>query len=189
MGARATAWQTVGPFFSIGLGPRYVTELAGPGVAGERITIAGQIFDGDGVPIPDALLEIWQADAKGKYAHAEHPQGKGLDGGFHGHGRIPTDEYGHFGFSTIKPGVVSLPGGRAQAPHLAVGLMMRGLLRRLVTRIYFPNETLNERDEVLQLVEAGRRKTLLLIPESKQNGVFRWDIHMQGDAETVFLDF
>jgi protocatechuate 3,4-dioxygenase alpha subunit len=189
MKARASTWQTVGPFFSIGLKPRYVTDIAGPNAAGERVVIAGRVFDGDDSPIPDAVLEIWQANTHGRYAHPEDMQEKPLDAGFLGYGRIPTDDNGAFAITTIKPGSVSGPAGLPQAPHLAVSLMMRGLLRRLTTRIYFPNEALNERDEILRLVEPARRKTLLLIREPERVGHFRWDVHMQGEAETVFFEF
>ncbi|MGB8325322.1 MAG: protocatechuate 3,4-dioxygenase subunit alpha [Candidatus Acidiferrum sp.] len=185
----ATTWQTIGPFFSIGLQRGYVTEVAGPGVVGERITIEGRVFDGDGLPIPDAVVEIWQANSYGRYAHPEDPQDKPLDRGFLGYARIPTGENGGFAFKTIKPGSVCVPGEKPQAPHLLVGLMMRGLLRRVVTRMYFPNEPLNDTDEILQRVEAARRGTLLLVPDGTKPGVYRWDIHMQGDAETVFFEF
>ncbi len=185
----ATIWQTVGPYFSIGLQPRYVTDIAGPRAAGERVLISGQVLDGDGVPIPDALLEIWQANAHGKYAHPEDTQDKPGDPGFLGHGRIPTDAFGRFTFITIKPGPVASADGRTQAPHLLVSLMMRGLLRRLTTRMYFPEEARNARDEILQLVPPERRATLLASPHATQPGTFGWDIHMQGESETVFFDF
>ncbi len=186
---RASTWQTVGPFFSIGLSPRYITDIAGSDASGERIFIQGRVFDGDLAPISDALLEIWQANSHGKYAHPEDTQEKLLDPEFLGHGRIPTDDNGRFAFSTIRPGSVASNDGSAQAPHLLVSLMMRGLLRRLVTRIYFPDECLNETDEILRLVEPARRQTLLLIPDSRKPNCFSWDIHMQGAAETVFFDF
>jgi protocatechuate 3,4-dioxygenase, alpha subunit len=185
----ATTWQTIGPFFSIGLQRGYVTEVAEPGVAGERIAIEGRVFDGDGLPIPDAVLEIWQANSYGKYAHPEDPQDKPLDQGFLGYARIPTGEDGRFAFTTIKPGSVCVPGEKPQAPHILVGLMMRGLLRRVVTRMYFPNEPLNDTDEILRRVEASRRRTLLLVPDGTKPGAYRRDIHMQGDAETVFFEF
>jgi len=168
---------------------RYVTDMAGPNAAGQRIVIVGSVFDGDERPIPDAMLEIWQANTYGKYAHPEDTQDKALDPGFRGHGRIPTDDSGRFAFTTIKPGSVGSPSRSGQAPHLLISLMMRGLLRRLTTRMYFPNEPLNEHDEILQLVARARRKTLMLIPDDEHPGHFRWDIHMQGDAETVFFDF
>ncbi|MGA2812274.1 MAG: protocatechuate 3,4-dioxygenase subunit alpha [Candidatus Acidiferrum sp.] len=189
MNLYASAWQTVGPFFSIGMNPRYLSDIAGPNAAGERIAIAGRVFDGADAPIRDAVLEIWQANAHGKYAHPEDLQDKPWDPGFRGYGRIPTDDNGAFRFTTIKPGSVDSPGGVPQAPHLVVNLMMRGLLRGLTTRIYFPNEGLNDRDEILRLVEPERRNTLLLVPEGAGGGHFRWDVHMQGKAETVFFDF
>jgi protocatechuate 3,4-dioxygenase, alpha subunit len=185
----ASAWQTVGPFFSLGLAPGYVTDLAGPNAQGQRIVISGRIFDGDEVPITDALLEIWQANAHGKYAHPEDTQQKPLDPNFLGHGRIPTDEKGRFSFTTIKPGSVDSHLGHPQAPHLSVSLMMRGLLRRLNTRIYIPNQLLNATDPIFQLVEPSRQPTLLLVPQDASSSKFRWDIHMQGDHETVFFEF
>jgi protocatechuate 3,4-dioxygenase alpha subunit len=189
MKLRASTWQTVGPFFSIGMKHRYLADIAGADSAGERIAVAGRVLDGDKAPISDAVLEIWQANAYGKYAHSEDAQDKPLDPTFLGHGRIPTNIDGAFAFTTIKPGSVDLPDGRPQAPHLVVGLMMRGLLRRLTTRIYFPGEPLNESDEILQRVDPARRKTLLLAPHAARTGHFRWDVHMQGEAETVFFDF
>jgi protocatechuate 3,4-dioxygenase alpha subunit len=185
----ASPWQTVGPFFSIGMESRYVADVAGPNAAGQRIVISGRVFDGDETPISDAILEIWQADSHGKYAHPEDTQDKPLDSGFRGHGRVPTSEDGSFEFTTIKPGAVNTPGGDSQAPHLSISLMMRGLLRRLTTRIYFPDEPLNASDRILQLVEPARRKTLTLVPDARRAAHFLWDIHMQGGAETVFFDF
>jgi protocatechuate 3,4-dioxygenase alpha subunit len=186
---RPTSWQTVGPFFNIGMKSRYVCDLAGANAVGQRITVSGRVFDGDGTPIPDGVIEIWQANAYGKYAHPEDTQEKPLDPAFSGHGRVPTGDRGQFEFITVKPGSVSLPSGVPQAPHLSVSLMMRGLLRRLTTRIYFPNEPLNDNDEILQMVEPERRKTLILIPSADRAGHFLWDIHMQGQAETVFFEF
>lgn len=185
----ASPWQTVGPFFSIGMESRYVTDVAGPNAVGQRVVISGQVFDGDEAPISDALLEIWQANAHGKYGHPEDPQKKPLDPNFLGHGRVPTADDGRFEFSTIKPGVVNFPSDVPQAPHISISLMMRGLLRRLTTRIYFPDEPLNAADQILQLVEPERRKTLIVVPDTHRVGHFLWDIHMQGEAETVFFDF
>jgi protocatechuate 3,4-dioxygenase alpha subunit len=189
MSLRATTWQTVGPFFSIGMKSRYLADLAGPQAEGQRIVVQGHVFDGDQAPISDAILEIWQANAHGKYAHPDDHQDKPVDPGFLGHGRVPTDAEGRFAFSTIKPGAVGLSGELVQAPHLVVGLMMRGLLRRLVTRMYFPGEPLNEQDEILRRVPAARRATLVMTRDTQKPDVFRWDIHMQGAAETVFFDF
>ncbi len=186
----ATTWQTVGPFFSIGLERLYRADIAGPGVAGERIRIAGRLLDGDYNPIPDAVVEVWQANAHGKYAHPGDTQDKPLEQGFRGFGRIATDDLGEFRFSTVKPGSVLTQSGEPQAPHLVVSLMMRGLLRGLVTRAYFPKEGLNATDPVLQCVPPARRSTLLL-SSLVENDVptFGWTIHMQGPSETVFFDF
>jgi protocatechuate 3,4-dioxygenase, alpha subunit len=184
----ASPWQTVGPFFSLGLAPGYIADLAGPTALGERISISGQVFDGEHEPICDALLEIWQADAHGKYHHPEDTQKKPLDPNFLGYGRVPTDRQGRFRFTTIKPGSVDSYLG-PQAPHLCVSLVMRGLLRRVTTRIYFPNEPLNTIDPVLKLVEPSRTHTLLLASRAETADNFCWDIHMQGEKETVFFEF
>ena len=140
----ATTWQTVGPFFKIGLAWLYREDLAGANVSGERIEISGRVFDGDGNTVPDAVLELWQANSQGKYAHPEDEQNKSVDAGFSGFGRIATDDQGRFRFKTIKPGQVPAPetSGKAveawaplQAPHINVSICTRGLLRRLVSRI------------------------------------------------------
>lgn len=166
----------------------YTPDLAPGIIGGERVTIEGRILDGAGAPIPDAVFEIWQANQHGKYDHPEDTQDKPVETGFSGFGRIATDEQGCFRFTTIKPGPVAGYRRAQQAPHLLVGLMMRGLLRRAVTRIYFPGEPLNEQDEILALVPAERRHTLVLRPSQGNPGVYNWDIHMQGDDETVFFE-
>jgi protocatechuate 3,4-dioxygenase alpha subunit len=188
MTLRATTSQTVGPFFTIGLTRMNRPELAGPGVSGERVTIEGRVVDGDGVPVPDAVIEIWQANSFGKYAHPEDLQDKPLEAGFLGYGRVPTDELGRFSFTTIKPGAVPGPDGKMQAPHLAVSVFMRGLLKRLVTRIYFPDEAGNAGDFALSLVEASRRGTLIARAVAGRAGVLEWNVVMQGEGETVFFD-
>ena len=188
MTLRATTSQTVGPFFTIGLTRMNQTDLAGPGVSGERVTIQGRVFDGDGAPVPDGLIEIWQANAHGKYNHPEDVQDKPFEPGFTGYGRIPTDENGSFSFTTIKPGPVPGPDGKMQAPHIAVSVFMRGLLRRLVTRIYFPDEAANAGDYVLNLVESSRRWTLIARKVSGHDGVLEWNVVAQGADETVFFD-
>ena len=185
---QATTSQTVGPFFSIGLTRLKKVDLAGPGVSGERITIAGRVLDGDGKPVQDALIEIWQANSHGKYAHPEDDQKKPLEPGFHGYGRTLADESGSFRFSTIKPGPVPGPNGKTQAPHIAVSVFTRGLLRRLVTRIYFPDEPANAGDLVLNLVEAGRRATLVAKKNVNETGILEWNVILQGLDETVFFD-
>lgn len=188
MSLQATTSQTVGPFFSIGLTRLKKVDLAGPGVSGERITIAGRVLDGDRKPVSDAMIEIWQANSHGKYAHPEDDQKKPLEPGFQGFGRIPVDENGEFSFTTIKPGAVPGPNGKLQAPHIAVSVFMRGLLRRLMTRIYFPDEPANAGEFVLNLVEPERRATLIAKKSVKQIGTLEWNVILQGPDETVFFD-
>jgi protocatechuate 3,4-dioxygenase alpha subunit len=185
---QATTSQTVGPFFKIGMRWLAQDNLAEEGVAGERVEIRGRVVDGDGVPIPDAILEIWQANSHGKYAHPEDSQNKPLAAGFTGHGRVYVNSNGCFCIKTIKPGPVPGPDGKEQAPHLLVSLFMRGLLRRLVTRVYFPDEPRNAGDYILNLVEPERRSTLIARHVSVQPGVLEWNVFMQGPEETVFFD-
>jgi len=163
-------------------------DLAGPGVSGERITIEGRVLDGDRKPVSDAMIEIWQANSHGKYAHPEDDQKKPLEPAFQGFGRIPVDENGKFSFTTIKPGAVPGPNGNPQAPHIAVSVFMRGLLRRLVTRIYFPDEPANAGEFVLNLVEPERRATLIAKKSVNQIGTLEWNVILQGPDETVFFD-
>jgi protocatechuate 3,4-dioxygenase, alpha subunit len=188
MSLQATTWQTVGPFFRIGFSWLYRDNLAGPGVSGERVKIAGRILDGDGKPVPDGIVEIWQANSQGKYAHPDDPQEKSVESGFSGFGRVPTDDAGLFKFTTIRPGRVPGPDGRPQAPHLAISVFTRGLLRRLITRIYFPDEPSNSEDFALNLVEAGRRATLVAKQIDGQSGVLEWNVVLRGPGETVFFD-
>jgi protocatechuate 3,4-dioxygenase alpha subunit len=184
---QATTSQTVGPFFVIGCTWLNRNEIAGEGVKGERVTIEGSVLDGDGKPVPDALIEIWQANAEGKYAHLDDNQNKPVDANFQVFGRIPTDDDGKFRFTTIKPGPVPGPDGKRQAPHLAVTVFARGLLRRLVTRIYFPDESANSADYVLNLVEPARRGTLVG-KKTANPGSLEWNVVLQGEGETVFFD-
>lgn len=188
MTLRATTSQTVGPFFSIGCTRMSRADLGGPGVSGERVTIEGRLLDGDGVGIPDGMIEVWQANAYGKYNHPEDDQDKPLEPGFKGFGRIPTDHNGSFRFTTIKPGAVPSPDGKMQAPHIAVSVFMRGLLRRLVTRIYFPDEPANSSDSILNLAESARRGTLIARKVEGKPGSLEWNVVMQGPEETVFFD-
>jgi protocatechuate 3,4-dioxygenase alpha subunit len=183
----ASGSQTVGPYLHIGLTWLNTSKIAGPGVKGERITIQGRLLDGDGVGVSDGLVEIWQANAAGRYAHAEDRQNKKLEKGFRGFGRMPTDDKGNFKFTTIKPGRVPGPGGKLQAPHLNVTVFMRGLLKQLSTRIYFPDEPANAQDPILRLVPAARRSTL--VARRKAKGLLEWNIVLQGRDETVFFDF
>ena len=189
MSLYATANQTVGPFLHIGLTWLNTDKIAAPSVSGERFTIQGRLLDGDGVGVGDGLIEIWQANAAGKYAHPEDTQKKALDPAFKGFGRIPTSPKGAFRFSTIKPGSVPGPGGVVQAPHLVVAVFMRGQLKHLATRIYFPDEAANAKDPLLQLVPPARRETLIAKRVAGRKGLLEWNVILQGRAETVFFDF
>jgi protocatechuate 3,4-dioxygenase alpha subunit len=186
MNLLATASQTVGPFFHIGLEKLCTADLTKSSAGGEKVTIQGRALDGDGKPVNDALIEIWQANARGKYAHPDDAQDKLLDTGFKGFGRVATGDNGEFRFITIKPGRVPGPRGALQAPHLVVVVFMRGLLRHLVTRMYFPGEAGNDNDAVLALVPKERRATLVAKPVG--DGALEWNIILQGQDETVFFD-
>ena len=209
---KQTPWQTVGPFFHYGLpwkggadlvagegelgarldvipaghyllGP---TQTAREPAAGEPIEIVGCVRDGDGQPIPDALVEIWQANPQGRYASdADAREAAALDPNFIGFGRASTGVDGVFRFRTLKPGRVPGVGDALQAPHIAVGIFGRGLLKRLVTRIYFDGEAANAEDPILALVPEPRRETLIA---RRDGGVWRFDVRLQGDGETVFFD-
>jgi protocatechuate 3,4-dioxygenase alpha subunit len=181
-----TASQTVGPFLHIGLGWLTIDRVAAPDCAGQHLKVGGRVLDGDGRPVTDALVEIWQADAQGRYAHPDDKREVPLTLGFRGFGRVPTDAEGHFQFFTIKPGPVADPQGGLQAPHLLVSVFMRGLLKRLVTRVYFPDEPRNADDRVLRLVPVERRGTLVARPKASDE--LEWNIILQGAGETVFFD-
>jgi protocatechuate 3,4-dioxygenase alpha subunit len=177
MSLRATTSQTIGPYLRIGLEWMVIEDLAPQGLAGERLQINGKILDADGKPVNDAAVEIWQADSQGKYAEKS----------FRGYGRSLTDEAGAFRFRTIKPGRVPGPDGKLQAPHLSVTIFMRGLLKQLQTRVYFPDDPANADDPVLNLVPSERRATL--IARKHGDGVLEWNVVLQGKNETVFFDF
>jgi protocatechuate 3,4-dioxygenase alpha subunit len=176
----ATASQTAGPYWHMIDFPEWADLLrpgsGNEGMAGERITLAGRITDGEGAPVVDALVEIWQAGPDGAYEE-----------GFHGFGRCATDERGEFRFATLKPGPVPGRGNATQAPHIQVAIFARGLMRHLVTRAYFDGEARNAADPVLSMVDdPARRATLLAKPAG--GGSWRFDIRLQGEGETVFLD-
>ena len=183
----ATPSQTVGPFFHDGLHrPGWSDLTAGGKAQGEAIRILGEVRDGDGAPVGDALLEIWQANAAGRYAHPEDRQEKPLDPAFRGFGRVFTDSEGRYAFTTVRPGPVPGSGNALQAPHINLSVFARGLLRRLATRIYFAGEALNEADPVLSRIEdPALRRTLLATPDGAAS--WRFDIVLQGEGETVFL--
>jgi len=188
MSLLTTSSQTVGPYVRIGFERFSTVELAPPGVEGERITLAGRITDGDGNPVNDGVVEIWQANAHGKYAHPEDAQDKPVDALFRGFGRSLTDADGGFRFATIQPGRVPGPDGSMQAPHIAVTVFMRGLLKHLTTRVYFPDDPANAEDLILRLVPAERRGTLIARRTGSAKGAFEWNIRVQGADETVFFD-
>lgn len=193
--AGITPSATVGPFFLFGLVPStyggedvITNNLVTPDASGEKIRIEGRVLDGDGAPIPDAMLEIWQADAAGRYAHPADTRAL-PNAAFKGFGRSPTDTEGRYAFDTIKPGAVPGPNGRMQAPHIAVNLFSRGVLKQMVSRIYFSDEAANAADPVLELVPPARRATLIA-PREERDGapVYRLDFKLQGDGETVFFE-
>jgi protocatechuate 3,4-dioxygenase alpha subunit len=186
-----TSSQTIGPFFHRALLHEGWSDLDAHGAKGERIVIEGRVLDGDGAPVSDAMIEIWQANAEGRYDHPEDQQEKLLDPNFHGFGRTPTDNEGRFRFSTIKPGPVPGRGDTVQAPHINVTVFARGLLKQLVTRIYFPDEPLNAGDPILKAVPADRRTTLIAHAEGaggEAERVLHFDVILQGANETVFFD-
>jgi protocatechuate 3,4-dioxygenase, alpha subunit len=182
--------QTVGPYFAICLdeGPCCVQTIAPAGVRGERVKLLCTVFDREGEPVSDTLVEIWQANADGKYNHPSDRQPKPLDHRFLGFGRQVTNEKGVCTFETIKPGRVPGRGATQQAPHLAVAVFARGILKQLVTRIYFAGDEANTECPVLALVPKTRRGTLLAEPVRGQPGSWRHEIHLSGAQETVFFD-
>ena len=187
MSLRGSTSQTIGPYLRIGLEWMVIEDLAPQGVAGERVRIEGKVMDADGKPVNDAAVEIWQANSHGKYASPEDPQDKPVEQAFRGYGRSLTDDSGSFRFRTIKPGRVPGPDGKPQAPHLTVTIFMRGLLKQLQTRMYFPDDAANADDAVLKLVPAERRATL--VAKKRSDGVLEWNVVLQGKNETAFFDF
>lgn len=189
-----TPSQTVGPYYRIGFGP--VPALTRPDIPGERVTITGRLLDGHGDPVPDGMLETWQANARGKYDHPEDWQDKQTTPGFSGFGRWIPGKDGTFVIETIRPGSVPYPGtdpnGRGrkeQAPHLVVTVFSRGLLKHLITRVYFEDDPALAKDPVLRLVkDEARRQTLIAKRNSAQPGAYHWDVRLQGPGETVFFD-
>ena len=182
--------QTVGPFFNFGLTTNPALGIMAPdGVAGEHITLAFRVIDGDGLPTPgDSMIELWQADSQGRYRHPLDPRSFAADESFFGFGRLETDANGVCVFETVKPGRVPSANGTAQAPHINVTLFARGLGKPLRTRVYFAGEAANAEDPVLALVPAERRETLLAKLVAGQTNAWAIEIRLQGDAETVFFD-
>lgn len=210
-----TPWQTVGPYFHYGLPWKGGADLTGDSALGarldlipeghyklaehgktnraqtrgERIEIYGTVFDHDSKPIPDAMIEIWQANAEGRYASDEDKRDDvPRDPAFVGFGRSSTGKDGVYRFKTIRPGRVPGPGNSLQAPHIAIGVFARGMLKRSCTRFYFPDAAENAEDPILALVPEARRKTLIGIAEKGPDKIYRLDIRFGGDLETVFFD-
>ncbi|UMA66839.1 protocatechuate 3,4-dioxygenase subunit alpha (plasmid) [Roseivivax marinus] len=194
-----TPSQTAGPFLHIGLMPDiagherhpapYGREIVGADTPGPRIEITGRVLDGTGTPVRDMLVEVWQADGAGIYNHPEDPRVADVAAGFSGFGRYATDfDDGSFRIETIKPGAVPGRHGRPQAPHLNLWFAARGVNIGLSTRLYFDDEIeANAADPVLSMIEqAERRRTLIAVAEG--DGRYRFDIRLQGEGETVFLD-
>jgi protocatechuate 3,4-dioxygenase alpha subunit len=199
-----TPSQTVGPFFAYGLTPKGRAQwdpngtyswketagdnLVTPDATGQKIRVEGQIVDGDGNAINDAMLEIWQADSQGRYASPRDNRAL-PNTQFKGFGRSATDKNGVFGFQTVKPGAVPGPNGKNQAPHIVFCIFSRGMLRQIYTRMYFADEAANAADPTLALVPADRRDTLIAKKEMQgDTPVYRFDIRVQGDNETVFFE-
>ncbi len=186
MSPEPTPSQTVGPFFHNALLDEDRSELVSPDHP-EAIRIEGTVYDGAGEVVPDAMVEIWQANSSGRYDHpADDREDLPLDEDFSGFGRSGTDVDGKFSFVTLKPGPVPGPDGRMQAPHLMVSVFARGLLKRLVTRIYFPDEEeANASDPVLSSIEDRELRRTLVAGD--EGGVLRFDIRLQGEGQTAFF--
>jgi protocatechuate 3,4-dioxygenase, alpha subunit len=182
----ATSSQTVGPFFHFGLaGNPALGCMAGPAATGTRIRLRIRAVEGDGVPVPDALIELWQADADGQYVTPADASRAGAQPAFTGFGRLPSGADGTCLFETVHPGRVRDEHGREQAPHINVCFFARGLLRQIYTRIYFEGDAGLDEDPILALVPAERRSTLMA---QRVDDEWQFDIRLQGDRETVFFD-
>jgi protocatechuate 3,4-dioxygenase, alpha subunit len=191
-----TPSQTVGPFFKYGLTPdgkynwndAFTNNLVTPDTSGERIRVEGRVLDGDGQPVGDCMLEIWQADAQGRFSDPQDQRAL-PNSAFRGFGRCGTDPNGDYAFDTIRPGQVPDPDGKLQAPHLLLAIFARGMLLHNYTRIYFDGEAANAADSVLALVPADRRATLIAARKpGNGSAVYGFDVRLQGDDETVFFD-
>ncbi len=187
---RQTPSQTVGPFFHAGLLLGGENVLVDAETRGERLRLVGAVYDGAGQPVPDALVEIWQADAGGHFNNPADPQQAQADPHFRGFGRSGTDQEGAFSFDTVKPGTVAAAHGQPQAPHVDVRVFARGMLIHAVTRLYFADDADNAGDPVLASIDApARRQTLLAVREKGgEPTTYRFDIHLQGEHETVFFE-
>ena len=186
--SQLTPFNTVGPFFTLLVRdrPEGTDCLVTDATEGERISIGGKVIAGDGTPVDDGLVEIWQADARGRYHHPDDPDQGTADPAFTGFGRAATARGGSFSFRTIKPGCVPGPAGETQAPHVLVSVMARGVMSRCWTRMYFDGDPLNATDPILRLVPPERRHTL--IARRMGDGDYQFDIVLQGPNETAFFE-
>jgi protocatechuate 3,4-dioxygenase alpha subunit len=183
MNLTPTPSQTVGPYLHLGLTDRRsVACVAEAGAKGERVWLTFRVLDGDGAPVPDAMIEVWQANSDGTYV------GTSGSASFCGFGRLATNESGLCTFETIRPGRVPGPDDAFQAPHINVSILGRGLLKRLSTRVYFAEDAANESDSVLALVPESRRATLLARPDTARTGGWNFEVRLRGEGETVFFD-
>ena len=186
-----TPSQTVGPFFHLGLDRPEWSDLTRGNPAGEHIAVEGRVLDGDRAPVPDAMIELWQANAAGRYNHPDDRQAdKPLDPNFRGFGRCATDADGRFRFVTIKPGPVPGRGNALQAPHINLAIFGRGMLKQLYTRLYFADAPQNATDPLLMTIEDPAVRQTLVASRVAGAGpaVYRFDIVLQGEGETAFLD-
>ena len=195
MNAPVTPPQTVGPFFADCLLRDDTRRLARPDLPGQHVRLEGTVLDADGAPVPDAVLELWQADGDGRYRHPSNPghaEPAAATTDFVGWGRSGTDEDGRFWFTTVKPGPVAGGDGAPQAPHIVVQIFARGLLDCLTTRLYFTDELATDHDAVFATVQAERRATMLATPTGNDDDdgrpTYRFDVRLGGDHETVFFD-
>ena len=199
---KETPSQTAGPYVHIGLAPGaagfqiYEQELgqdiAGPNAKGERIRVEGLVIDGTGSPVKDVLLEVWQANSDGVYPHPEHANHDTVEEGFRGWGRVITNfETGEWAFDTVKPGALMGRNGQMMAPHINLWIVARGINVGLNTRLYFDDEAeANAADPIINVIEWEKRRETLIAKRSERDGetVYRFDIRLQGDDETVFFD-
>lgn len=189
MSCPATASQTVGPYFRIGLSHLDSSALCSESAPGKHMTVSGQIFDADGALVTDAQLELWQADDQGRFAGYDPSESGIVSDGFIGFARVPVDERGVFKFHTVYPGCVATLDGTLQAPHIVLMLSMRGILKHLYSRIYFAGDPLNGDDPVLLAVPSERRKTLLAELTPGSSNEYLWNVRLQGADETVFFQY
>src|SRR5277367_6710174 len=170
-----TPSQTGGPYLHLGLTDAHsISRIAGDGAKGQRVWLTFRVLDGEGAPVPDAMIELWQADSEGNYVRQE----SSADAAFRGFGRLATAEDGACTFETIRPGSVAGPGETVQAPHINVSILGRGILKRLSTRLYFTGEPANATDPVLALVPESRRATLLAQPDPARSGHWNFEVRL-----------